>query len=109
MKQATALPAWAKVGTVLHYSWGWEQTNCEFYEVVAVRGSQVIIREIAAKQVGPWAFMSTYVVPEPGKFIGPEMRKKAQDFGVRMKFGTAGPISPEELAAGRSFYCSWYA
>ncbi|CAD7741035.1 hypothetical protein LMG31884_47200 (plasmid) [Xanthomonas hydrangeae] len=32
------------VGDVLYSSWGWEQTNISFYEVVAVRGAVVDLR-----------------------------------------------------------------
>ncbi|MEY2170711.1 MULTISPECIES: hypothetical protein [unclassified Rhodanobacter] len=35
-----------KVGDVLYTSWGYEQTNVEFYEVVSVRGSVVDLREL---------------------------------------------------------------
>ncbi len=58
------------VGSILYSSWGYDQTNVDFYEVVAVTGKQVIIREIAAKQVG-----RDSVVPVPGKFVGAPMRK----------------------------------
>lgn len=36
-----------QVGDVLASSWGYEQTNVNFYEVVAVRGCAVDLREIA--------------------------------------------------------------
>jgi hypothetical protein len=58
------------VGSILSSSWGYDQTNVDFYEVVAVTGKQVIIREIAAKQVG-----RDSVVPVIGKFVGAPMRK----------------------------------
>lgn len=58
------------VGSILSSSWGYDQTNVDFYEVVAVTGKQVIIREIEAKQVG-----RDSVVPVPGKFVGAPMRK----------------------------------
>src|SRR5688572_14161511 len=34
------------VGTILHYSWGYDQTNCEFYQVVAKAGRRVTLRAI---------------------------------------------------------------
>lgn len=37
-----------KVGDIFHYSWGYEQTNANYFQVVALKGTkQVIIREIA--------------------------------------------------------------
>ena len=34
------------VGDVLYSSWGYEQTNVEFYQVVEVKGSSVYLREV---------------------------------------------------------------
>lgn len=37
-----------KVGDIFHYSWGYEQTNANYFQVVALKGTkQVVIREIA--------------------------------------------------------------
>lgn len=37
-----------KVGDIFHYSWGYEQTNANYFQVVDLRGTkQVIIREIS--------------------------------------------------------------
>lgn len=39
-----------KVGDIFHYSWGYEQTNANYFQVIALKGTkQVIIREIAYK------------------------------------------------------------
>ena len=36
-----------KIGDIFHYSWGYEQTNCDYFQVVALKGTkQVVIREI---------------------------------------------------------------
>lgn len=39
-----------KVGEVLHSSWGYEQTNVEFYEIVAISEKQVSFREVAQRR-----------------------------------------------------------
>lgn len=37
-----------KIGDIFHYSWGYEQTNANYFQVVALKGTkQVIIKEIA--------------------------------------------------------------
>ena len=36
-----------RVGDILYSSWGWEQTNIDFYQVIAIRGSAVDLRQIA--------------------------------------------------------------
>ena len=35
-----------RVGDILYSSWGWEQTNIDFYQVIAIRGSAVDLRQL---------------------------------------------------------------
>lgn len=63
-----------KVGDILYSSWGYDQTNVDWYEVTKVIGKQVEIREIAGKTVEEGRG-SDKVVALPGKFVGPPMRK----------------------------------
>lgn len=65
-----------KVGDVLYTSWGYEQTNVEFLEVVALVGSTMVeVREINAASVsGSESFMSDCVVPCKGQFRGESVR-----------------------------------
>lgn len=63
------------VGDVLVASWGWEQTNIDFYEVVKVSGSFVTVREIKRKIVSR-NISGGDVVPVPGEFIGDPIRRK---------------------------------
>ena len=55
-----------KVGDVYVASWGYDQTNVDFYEVIEIRGSRVLMAAIdsAAKETG---FMSGQCVPLPGQ------------------------------------------
>ena len=60
--------AGVKVGDVFVDSWGWEQTNIDFYQVVGLRGkSSVELRPIHSlyRQNG---FMSALVRPDVGNF-----------------------------------------
>ncbi len=68
-----------KKGDVLYCSWGYDQTNVDFYEVTDVTGKAIIIREIASK---PGPGHST-VVAQPGHFVGPPLRKVPQSGGGR--------------------------
>lgn len=62
-------------GNILVSSWGYDQTNADFYEIVGRTSSMVLIREIDKKVVSQTE-TSARVVPVPGKFIGPVMKKK---------------------------------
>lgn len=64
------------VGDILVSSWGYDQTNVDFYEVVSILGpSMVGIREIG-KKVVKTEQTTDYVVAVPGSYDGPTLRKK---------------------------------
>ena len=71
------------VGDILSASWGYEQTNVDFYEVTEVAGQHVIIRKIGAdSQDTGWA--QGRCVPQSGVFVGEPMRKLVQ-YGNQVK------------------------
>lgn len=64
-----------KVGDILYSSWGYEQTNIDFYEVVKLNGKCVIIRELAQKHIGD-GDMSGKTTALKGEYIGDEILKR---------------------------------
>jgi len=103
-RQAAKQPHTLKVGDVLNSCWGYEQTNVEFYEVIAVSGVMVTLREIAAK-VTETGFMCGETVPKPGHFIGAPIRRRASATN-RVRIHASTGASPWN---GRPHYVSWYA
>jgi len=96
-----------KVGDILSYSWGYDQTNVDFYQVVKATDKTVTIRMIAGK-VKETGFMSGGATPAKGKFIGPPIVKRVtkgsqfeQNY-ISMKYGSL------QLYDGRPKYTSWY-
>lgn len=63
-----------QVGDLLYSSWGYDQTNVDFYEVTAVSGKAVVIREIETKVVRSGQG-SEAVVGVPHRFVGEAMKK----------------------------------
>jgi hypothetical protein len=102
------------VGTILHYSWGYDQTQADFWQVVAVQGKAVLVREIQSRMVeGGGTAMAGYCLPCPGEWLNeePPVRKIPQpssakdgDCHLKMYCGHAYPCNPTEPQ-----YCSWYA
>jgi L-rhamnose mutarotase len=95
-----------KVGTLLHYSWGFEQTQCEFYQVVERKGATIKMRPIAGEEVGERAMhaMSCHYKPVRDSFVGDEViTKRIGPYGIAMDFGTASITREDE-----KHYCSWY-
>ncbi|MGD0652262.1 MAG: hypothetical protein ABSA97_14190 [Verrucomicrobiia bacterium] len=115
-----------KVGDIFEHSWGYDQTNIEYFEVVAVGNKTVKVRQIAAKAVeGTQGFMSQTVRPCPGQFLektynltGGRVRGHEVEGALTVlvklssknephlvcQFGWCGRVS-----ADSSTYESWYA
>ena len=106
----TAIVNALKIGDVLHYSWGYDQTNCDFFQVVGVTPKGVKIREIAGRQV-PSAHdtlhsMACNMEAIPNAFLAdaPVLTKRLSSAtAVQMDHGTASKWD------GQPKYCSWYA
>lgn len=66
-----AKPNELKVGDILCDSWGWEQTNIDWWEVVEVKGQFVTVRAIASKkEYDSYGHgMSGDCTPCPGEYI----------------------------------------
>lgn len=58
------------VGSILYTSWGYDQTNVDFYQVSRVKGKTVFLRPIQSKIVRTIGRDQYYVAPVPNKFIG---------------------------------------
>lgn len=74
------------VGDILHGSWGYEQTNNEFEEIIAVTPGTVTTRPLAveSRAVG---YMSEMVRPIPGQYTGEPRRRRVyvDEFGCTVK------------------------
>lgn len=70
-----------QVGDILYASWGYDQTNINFYQVVEDKGKEVVIREIGLRIVGGRGSPNEKVMAEPNEFIGPPLRKRPQGRG----------------------------
>lgn len=62
-------------GTLFSHSWGYDQTNIDFYEVISVSGSMATVCQIYqdSERTGHDCGITT---PTPGKFFGEPMRRK---------------------------------
>jgi hypothetical protein len=67
-----------KPGDIFRSSWGYEQTNIDYYEVVEVRGKHLIVRELLqGRKETEWC--QGKCVPLPGEYKGEPFRVLAQD------------------------------
>lgn len=96
-----------KPGDVLHTHWGYEQTNVEFFEVVAVKGKRVTVREVAGS-VKETGHMCGITRPVRGEFVGEPITRTARP-GDEIRIDDvryAWPLGEDETGSG--IRCSWY-
>jgi len=96
-----------KVGDLFCYSWGWEQTNVNFYQVIAKKGkSSLVIREINYETVEECSWGSDYVKPIANSFYKDE-EETVRLNGARFKrsCGSANLIAEDK----EKHYRSWYS
>ena len=103
----------ADPGAIFHYSGGYEQTNCDFYQVIERKGQFVIIREIAQKavegsQVSHGMAENRVAVKDSFLERSKPMRKKVQ-FSGESPYITMASYGWCSLWNGEPEYCSWYA
>lgn len=96
-----------QVGDVMHCSWGWEQTNNDFYQVIAVKNKSVVVRKIAKHyEASGWA--QGNVTPLPNQFLPdaePITRKVTMCNGININSYQWA----RKCEMGRSFHESSYA
>jgi hypothetical protein len=74
-----------QVGHVLKASWGYDQTNVDFYQVTALVSDKTVeLRKIASQDATQLTSMSGRVLPVRDAFCGEPMRKRATRNGVRI-------------------------
>lgn len=72
-------------GDVLKCSWGYDQTNVDYYQVTRLIGEQYVeVRELQTSASYEGQQMAGYVVPLPGEFVGEPLRRKADGDCVKI-------------------------
>jgi hypothetical protein len=97
-----------KPGTIFHWSWGYDQTNCQFFQVIERNGYMVKIKEIGQKGVGSQGFDCENRVAVKDSFIDDKVLTKKIYFWhnkpyLSFEYGSCS------LWNGKPMYCSWYA
>lgn len=91
-----------KPGDIFRSSWGYEQTNIDYYELIEVRGKHLIVSAIGQeREAVAWA--QEKCVPVPGKFIGKPFRVLAQPNGFKVDRHWASYEAPK-IVAGIKVY-----
>lgn len=79
-----------RVGDIYYASWGYEQTNVNFYEVVALKGKKTaVIREIAGECIGGFSWQGKKR-PCRGEYIGPAYTVRSKSDGRAPRLNDPG-------------------
>lgn len=104
-KRAAEFSRKVKIGDVFYSSWGYEQTNIDFFEVIAVKGFTLVLKPIARRSVETTGWASESVVAAKGDYIGEAFTRRITDSGyIRID-----DVRTASLWDGLPRERSWYA
>lgn len=106
MKQTRNQPHTLQIGDIMIHSWGYEQTNVDFYQVISKTEKTVKLQAIGQQVVkGSEGFMCCNVIPIKNNFVNDKIitKKADKDNYVSMEFGCMLKWD------GKPHYMSWYA
>lgn len=99
-----------KVGDVVYNSWGWEQTNIEFYQVVSVKGSKIVCKELRQRLTDSGgSSMSANTVPIIDDFLNNQITLTVKPAFHGFKICPLKSHYYFSKWDGTPKYCSWYA
>jgi hypothetical protein len=103
------------VGDVMYDSWGYDQTNIDFYQVIEVKNKSVVLQPINGKMIPSegYSSMAGLTAPVKNSFYGKPIRKNVSawvsngnpSYYLKSSHGIINKYENEE----RGVYCSWYA
>ena len=104
-----------KIGDILQNTWGYEQTNQEFYQIVRFKGTkQIVCRELNKEQnyKEGYSSMSSFVGPVKDSFYNEKeltLTCKATEYSPFFHICNPKSFYYFHFWDGREQYCSWYA
>lgn len=97
-----------QLGDIFVESWGYEQTNVDFYQIVKLNTASVVLRKISYKTLEFTGWASDTVEPLKNGFLDDKTYTKRFKEGSKYLKGIAcGCLVLHE--SGKSYHRSWYA
>ena len=102
-------------GQILYESWGYEQTNLRYYQIIGLKGKSVILQKIFKREVSQTSWASAMCEPVKNSFVGEPFIKRIVpnvDYGGNISYhismgGCVGRLYIH--TEGEQNYSSWYA
>lgn len=91
------------VGDVVYTSWGYDQTNVEYYQVTTLKPRSVVVRQISVNSSDHGQAGGGKIAPRRFEFVGPEIFcPLSEDGGF-----SAGPCWNKDKPAFRNYCHKW--
>jgi len=87
---STVEQAGIEVGTILYTSWGYDQTNVEFFEVIATTKAMVVLQKIGTNYSSTGDMTGTVTPNRTSRFEEPIRRKVSKCGTVRIDDCSSG-------------------
>ena len=97
-----------KIGDIFNATWGYDQTNQDFYQVVSLNGRRATLRELGREITSSAGFMSNHVVPIKDSFKNEPLTKLVQ-FSDGKPYFKIESFAYARLWDGKEQYESHYA
>lgn len=92
------------VGDVLRSSWGYDQTNIDYYVVLETFGAFGVVIAECGKNSEDTGCMQGKCVPDPSRIVGAPMRKQCDGDSVKINsFIYASKIEPQMIAGAKVY------
>ena len=98
------------VGDILVSSWGYEQTNIDYYQVIETPTEKTVVIRSIAKTFNETGWLCGKSTPCPGQFIGEPSRHRAMNGAIKINdYRSAHHLKPAADGTFASHYESSYA
>ncbi len=94
------------IGSIFYCSWGYEQTNIDFYQVISIKGIMIEIQAIKSSLIEHDTHDSGKVIPLKDEFRGQPIKKKLQCMDNTFRIAIHS-FADAYLWDGKPKYCSW--
>jgi len=105
-KEERSTPHTMKIGDIMYSSWGYDQTNVDFYQVVGTTKNTVKLRKICGKMVEHTQSMAGYTEPVKDSFVSEDIISKRINC---RNYGSLSDFQHLSKYDNKPLYCSWYA
>lgn len=96
-------------GDIVVSSWGYDQTNVDYYQIVRRTDSYAWLQEIGSKVVDATSAMSASVMPDPSQKIGDVIRRKINAYRGEEQSINLTSYNSARPWSGKAQYESYYA